>query len=262
MYYGIAGIVSLALTLYSWWAYTAPFRWFASVQSAIWGVNILNLSLLGTWILAYLPMHFVVHKVEQRYGVQRAPVTWQRLVQFGTFVFETGPGKVVGIGALLFVMGTCFWAQSAGAGPLTEFSMLAAERGDEPKSGFVRVTHATVDMRAELSFKRNGSVEHYYPVVAQSAPGELIRVFIKRDNVPRVGEPAAEVRGMVEVDGLPGALREHVRAQGLLAPKYWVVSEGSEPAERSSFAWKLTLVGAVIGAVGAVWAKLRFRTTA
>jgi hypothetical protein len=83
-------------------------------------------------------------------------------------------------------------------------------------------------------------------VLAESAPGELIRVFVKRDSVPRVSLPLAEiralaeVRGMIEEDGLPGALREHVRAQGLLAPKYWVVSEGTDPAERSGFAWKLT----------------------
>jgi hypothetical protein len=99
-------------------------------------------------------LHFVVHKLEQRYGVKRAPVTWQRLVWLGNLVLETGPGKVLGIGALLFVMGTFFWVQSAGAGPLTEFLMLAAEHGDAPKSGYVRLTNANVDMRSDLAFKR------------------------------------------------------------------------------------------------------------
>src|SRR5262245_6390229 len=110
MYYGLAGIASVLLTLFFWWSYSGPFRLIADLQSALWGVNIINISFLVSWAALYVPLHLVVSRVEKRFGVKRDPLSWTRLVALFNFFFEQRPGQLSGVGVIIFCMGGWFWA--------------------------------------------------------------------------------------------------------------------------------------------------------
>jgi hypothetical protein len=48
MFYGIAGIVSLLLSLFFWSSYySGPYRLVADLQSSLWGTNVINISIFG-----------------------------------------------------------------------------------------------------------------------------------------------------------------------------------------------------------------------
>ena len=254
MYYGLAGIVSLSLSLFFWWSYSGPYRLVADLQSSLWGVNIVNISLIVCWAVSYAPLHFLVSRVEKRFGVKRAPLTWTRFVALLNFFFERRPGQLAGLGLIIFCMGAWFWGNAATSGPLTTFTVAQAQRGERPASRYVRLTDAKILTDSELSYKRNSSLEHYYPVTSKEESVERIRVFVRLDGAD-VQAPPDEILGELEFDGLPGPLRAQVADKNLLAPDYFVVRHGRDPASEGSFAAKMAAFGGILIAAGLVWAR-------
>jgi hypothetical protein len=262
MTYGIAGIVTFLAALGSWHAYAPPYRWIASLQQAIFGVDLVQISIFVTWALLYLPCHFVIEFVERRRGLSRDPVTWTRLVAFAEFLFEQRPGQVMLVGIIVAAMGGWFWTRNATTGPLTELSIEAAAAGQELPSRFIRLTGGKVLTDSELSFTRNRSVERYYPVVPKDRPLGPVRAFVRLDTLPFTGEAPTELVGTVEPDGLPGPLRAHIEERGLLAPKSFVLLHGRQPGSESDFFAKMTLFGVAAIAAGGTWASARRRRAA
>ncbi len=156
MHYGLAGIVSLVLSLFFWRSYSGPYRLVADLQSSLWGVNIINISLIVCWAVSYAPLHVLVSRVEKRFGVKRAPLTWTRLVALANFCFEQRPGQLDRLGLIIFCMGGWFWGNSATNGPLITFTVAQAQHGEQP-------------------------LEHYSPVTSKQEPSERIRVFVRLD---------------------------------------------------------------------------------
>jgi hypothetical protein len=261
MFYGLAGVASLALSLFFWWSYSGPYRLIADLQSWLWGVNVINISLILSWAALYTPLHILVARVERRFGVKREPLGWKRLVALFNFFFEQRPGQVAGIGLIIFCVGGWFWGNSATTGPLTTLSVAEAERGTRPQSRYVRLTDAKILTESELSYKRNSSIEHYYPVTSKQGDASQIRVFVRLDGSDATSPPE-EIIGELEFDGLPGPLRVHVADKGLLAPDYFVVRHRRDPASESSFAAKMAAVGAVVFAAGLLWARARGKRAA
>ncbi len=261
MYYALAGLASLVLSLLSWRSYWGPYRLIADLQSSLWAVDIVNISLIVCWALFYAPLHLLVGRVEKRFGVTREPVTWKRLVAVLNFFFEQRPGQLAGIGLIIFCMGAWFWGSSATAGPLTTFSVAQAERGERPTSRYVRLTDGRILTESELSFTRNGSVEHYYPVTSKQGGADRFRVFVRLDGSDALSPPA-EIIGELSFDGLPGPLRAHVADQNLLAPDYFVVRHRRNPGSEGVFAAEMAAFGALLFAGGLVWSRARKRQRA
>lgn len=259
MYYGIAGVVSLALSLLFWWGYSGPYRLVAELQSWLWGVNVINLSLLVCWAALYVPLHALVARVERRFGVRREPVSWTRLVALLNFFFEQRPGQLAGIGLIVLGMGGWFLATSLTRGPLTTFTMAQAQRGERPASRYVRLTGAQVLTGSELSYKRDSSVEHYYPVLPKQEAAGRIRAFVRLER--GASAPPDEIVGTLEFDGLPRPLRARVEEKNLLAADYFVIEHGRTPASQSSAAAILVGIGGALMAAGFLWWKAQ-RTSA
>jgi hypothetical protein len=159
---------------------------------------------------------------------------------------------VAGVGLIIFFMGGWFWGNSVTSGPLTTFSVAKAEQGERPSSRNVRLKDAKILTDSELSYKRNSSVERYYPVTSKQGGADRIRVFVRLDGRDAVSPPE-EIVGELEFDGLPGPLRAHVAEKNLLAPDYFVVRHGRDPASSGSFAAKMAGVGALLFAAGILW---------
>ena len=259
MYYGLAGIASFALSLFFWWSYSGPYRLIADLQSKLWGVNLINVSLLLSSALLYAPLHFLVSSVERRVGVQRPPLTWKRLKALVDFFFEQTPGRVAGVGLIVFAVGGWLWSVDVTSGPLTTFTVAQAERGERPASRYVRLPDAKVQLDSELSYKRDGTLEHYYPAVSGSAMPEQFRVFVRLDGKD-AASPPAEIVGELTFDGLPGPLRAHLADQNLLAPDYFVVRHGRNPGKEARVAGGMAGLGALLFAAGLLWARSRRRT--
>lgn len=259
MFYGIAGIVSLLLSLYFWWSHSGLYRLVADLQSSLWGVDIINISLLVSWAVSYAPLHFLVRRVERRYGVRRDPLTWRRLVRLVDFFYEERPGKVAGVGLIVFVVGAWLWGSSATSGPLTTLSVAKAEQGEPPRSRYVRLTDAEIHIDSALSYKRGRSVEHYYPVTSKQGGSDRVRVFVRLDG-PDAASPPEEIIGELEFDGLPGPLRVHVEEKNLLAPNYFVVRHRRDPASSASAAAAAAGFGALLFATGILWWRVKGRS--
>jgi hypothetical protein len=252
MVQGIALLISGALALLTWYGYVPPYRWIAALQSALWGVDIVNISLLVTMGLFYAPLSVVAEKIGTRLGIKRDPVTWQKLGAMMNFFFETWPGKVAGIGFIIASMGGYFWSRYASAGPLTELTMQQADNGEKPSSRYLRLKGGTILFDNELSFERNRTVEHYYPVV--SAPQQTrVRVFVRLDPKYR-SAPPTELTGEIEYDGLPGPLRSHVDELKLLGPDSFVIRHGWDPHHEQESALKGILFGLALFVAGLLWA--------
>lgn len=258
MYYGLSAIAAMVLTGLFWRGHSGPYGLVADLQQSLWGVNLLQLSLLACWAVLYAPMHVVVRTLEKRSGVKRDPLAWQRFVALFTFLSDTRPGQVVGLGSILFLMGGWFLTSAMTSGPLTTLAVADAEAGEQPASRYVRLTGGKILLDSQLSFTRNGSVELYYPVIATTDPREPERftVFARLDGANAGRLPEALV-GELEFDGLPGALRSILAAKDRLAPRYFVVRHGRDPSQQTSFLTGMCGLGAVAIVVGLLWARSR-----
>ena len=220
------------------------------------GVNIINISLIVCLAVSYAPLHVLVSRLEKRFGVKRDPLAWTRLVSLLNFFFEQRPGNLAGIGLIIFCLGGWFWGNSATSGPLTTFTVAEAQRGERPPSRYIRLTDAKILTDSELSYERNSSVEHYYPVTSKQEAADRFRVFVLLDGADALSPPE-EIVGELEFDGLPGPLRAYVADKNILAPDYFVVRHRRDPAREGSFAAKMAGFGALLFAAGLVWARAR-----
>lgn len=257
MYYGLAGIASLTLSLFFLWGHSGPYRLVADLQQSLWGVNILQLSLLVCWIVLYAPMHFGVHQIEKRSGVKQDPQLWKRAVATFNFLSDERPGQVVTFGIVAFAMGGWLLMSALTSGPLTTLSVAAVEAGEKPASRYVRLTGGKILPDAKMTFTRNSSVEFYFPVIGTADPDpDQITVFVRLDGRDALSPPD-EIVGELEYDGLPGALRAGLADKHLIAPNYFVVRHGRNPGEQTSFLSGLCVVGATAIVAGLLWAKSR-----
>jgi hypothetical protein len=256
MLYGLAGVVSFLGVLLSWWAFQGPYRWVSQLQSWAWGVDWVQLSFVVSWAALYLPLHALASAWERRHGSTKEPLTWQRFVALFNFLFEERPGQVAGVGIIVFAMGGWFWLSHATSGPLTSFTMAAADRGERPASRHVRLTGGQILLDSELTFTRSGSAERYFPVVSQAT--QKLRVFARLDG-KYATSPPDELEGELIYDGLPGPLRAQVADKGALAPDYFVVYHDKDPSKGAAGAAYMAGFGALLMTVGLVWARARRR---
>lgn len=258
MYYGIAGIVSFGATMFFWWSYSGPYRLIAGLQQSLWGVNLMQLTLALCWAALFTPLYLLVSQVEKRAGITKDPLTWTRFVAMFNFLADTRAGQGATFGILLFCMGGWFLGGAVTSGPLTTFTVAQAERGERPASNYVRITDAKILTNVPLTYTRNSSVEHYYPVVSRESVSEKFKVFVRLDGAAAIAPPD-EIVGELELDGLPGPLREHLAEKDFLAPDYFVVRHGRDPGSQSSFALILLGLGAVMFTGALLWARSKAR---
>ncbi len=258
MRYALAGIVALLAALLSWWSFWGPYRWVSELQSWAWGVDWIQLSLLLCWAAFYTPMHVIVAAWERRHGAVVEPLTWRRAVAAANFLFEQRPGQLMGVGIIFFAMGGGFWSNAMTSGPLTSLTMAEADQGVRPRSRYVHLTGGRVLLDSELTFTRNGSAERYFPVVSNDT--EQLRVFARLDGRDATAPPD-ELEGELSYDGLPGPLRAPLADKGLLAPDYFVLRHGSDPASGARAGAYMALFGALLIAIGWLWARRRKRAS-
>jgi hypothetical protein len=257
VFYGIAAILSALATALCWWRHAGPYRWVADLQQSLLGVNLLQISLLLCWAGLYLPLHFVAQRFDRRFGGKGDPLAWKRLVALWSFFNEGRGGQVAIAGLTIFGVGAWMLISAASSGPLTTLSVASAEAGERPKSRHVHLEDAKVIFNVPLTYTRDHSVEHYYPVISEkdaTEPDQLM-VFVRLDGKDDRDPPPHDIVGELELDGLPGALRAPLEDKKLLAPGYFVVRHGWNPEEQIPFRLGLCGVGALVFSGGLFWAR-------
>jgi hypothetical protein len=255
MYYRLAALASFLLSLFFWRSYSGPYRLVADLQSSVWRVDYVIMSLPACWAMLYVPLHLVVGRIERHFGEPREPVIWRRLVALLAFLFGERPGQVAGIGAVLLGLGGWLWVKTATSGPLTTFTVLQAQRGESPPSRYVRMPDAEIRWSRELTFKDNNWVHRYYPVTSKQSASDRFRVFVEIEGPQSI----EELVGELEFDGLPGPLRAQLADQELLAPGYFVIRYHRDPTEGGALGVTMAGAGTILCACGLFWAWSRRR---
>jgi hypothetical protein len=243
MLYGIAGFASFMAALYSWLRYVGPYRWAAEMQQNLWGADLVHLSLFVTWIGLYLPLHWLVGRIEMRFGVVREPASWTRLVALVNFFFDQRPGQLTAAGLLTFSTGSAILLR------------------DSLPSRHLRITGGTLATDHELQLATDGTTARYIPIVSDPTSPIPYRAFIRLGAFTRRGE-TAEYQGAVDANGLPGPLEAILRDRKMLAADYFVVWDGTDPVKQQTSSREIALFGALMFAAGLLWTYQRKRNAA
>jgi hypothetical protein len=252
---------TLALTGWWGWTYTGPFMWLAQLQISLFG----KYNPLLTWmmlVLVFILPELVVIRLWCKYrGASQAEIAeafttgsypTESRVRARTFSFSFNFAMA---GLALAMFGLIQQCRLPRLNHQCRISVNQLANGRVPDSDWITIeASAAVDksLWAEKYFK-----EYFIPLVPHDfAEGNPVYAYLYvvglQFNPSRLAD-STEFHGVIETDGLPGAIRYEFEQAGYgPASSYFVISYEQKPEDVRKFSYRLLSIGAINMIAGTV----------
>ena len=253
----LLGVVGLGVAVYSWFAYTGPYRWFAELEIAGFGgyhpLFVGALTLLSLTLVPVALLHLLLVRLRVIEALEPAKLSVSRAPGGDT---QGSRSTLAYILAGLLCCGFCaagviqLWHGRGGDDHETH--AVADLAGREPKARWVTLS-GRLASEAAFSYVERGTrdIEHeYVPLVPMNwTPSEPVRFVVEyrcdgSECEPHAGG-AASVTGTLHGSGVPGFLRE--RANLRLAHQHYVLVPGKVPRQTKASGFSLIGLGFLLG---------------